>query len=145
VRTSRRAETNISHPAKESTSRLRHEPDGPPASRLAARIHRTHTAQEAEERYVATRTEWIAAMKAATTGRPSDMAALAIAQEAYEMALVERERWLSGQLVAIPVEPEAPRDIEVVVGQEILWRQAHQPPARKAGMLRRALGRLTRH
>jgi hypothetical protein len=117
----------------------------PPTSRLAARIHRTQTPQEAEEQYVATRTEWIAAMKAAASGRPSDMAALAIAQEAYETAMVERDRWLSGHLVAVPVEPDAPRDIEVVVGQELSWRKVHEPPARKIGLIRRFIGRLTGH
>lgn len=143
--TRRRAEPGISDADTQQRSRLRHEPDAPPASPLAARIHHSRTAVEAEERYIAARTEWITAMKAAASGRPSDMAALAIAQEAYEHAMAERDRWLSGKLVAVPIQTEAARDTDVVVEQELSWRKVHEPPTPKAGLVRRVLGRLTGH
>jgi hypothetical protein len=147
--TNRRTETTASDESAARRSPLRREPNAPIPSMLATRIHHAQTAQEAEERYVTCRTEWVAAMKAAASGRPSDMAALAIAQEAYESALLEAERWRSGHIVAVPVEPEPMRDLEAIVGQELSWRQVHAPPsedappAKKAGPLRRVLGRLT--
>ena len=52
------------------------------------------------------RDAWIAAMRKANSGRSADLAGLAIAQEAYEQAMVEVERWRSGVKVAIPIEPE---------------------------------------
>jgi hypothetical protein len=97
-----------------------------PSSGLAERRARPQSPQEAEERYVAARNEWTAAMRKASSGKPADMAALAMAQEAYEVALAQRERWASSPRVAIPIEPDRPRGINAIVGQELSWRRVHQ-------------------
>ncbi len=116
---------------------------------LAHRIAAPRSRTEAEEHYVSCRDAWTAAMRAAASGRPADMATLAICQEAYEAATVERDRWLSGQRVAVPVEPENERaPIDVVVEQSMAWREVHQQEEehqqrRKGvrGLLRRMRGR----
>ena len=99
------------------------------------------TAGDVEEDYVAARDAWKAAMRAANSGLSADLAALAIAQEAYEMAAAERERWQSGAKVPIPIEPEGPhQDLGAVVGQELAWRQVRkveEPPSGLFGRLRR--------
>ena len=75
---------------------------------------------------------------AANSGRAADLAALAIAQEAYEAAVHERELWESGARVAIPVEPETPHaDLGAVVGQELAWRQVHAPKPEPNGLFGR--------
>lgn len=118
------------------------------ASPLAARLNRPHSRDEAEERYVAARDAWTAAMKASASGRSSDLAALATVQEAYEAALAERERWASGPAVAIPVQPDRPSGIDIVVGQELNWRRVHEHELERGqtekagkGVLRRLLRR----
>ena len=97
---------------------------------LAERIAAPRTMEEVEQRYVASRDAWVAAMRAANSGRPADMATLAICQEAYEAATLERERWLSGARVAIPVGDLDMQDerasIEVVVDQALAWRDVHE-------------------
>jgi hypothetical protein len=96
-----------------------------------------------ETRYVAARDAWKDAMRAATSGRSKDLASLAIAQQAYEGVAAERERWLAGGIVAIPVEPDPQRhDIEVAVGQELEWRKVLHPPAARGffGRIRHRLG-----
>ena len=93
--------------------------------------------EAAEERYVAARQAWTDAMRAAGSGRPADLAALAVAQEAYEVALADRERGASGARVPIPVESDRPKSIEAVVRQEVTWRLAHQgkpDPGRPKGL-----------
>lgn len=102
------------------------------------------SAEEARAGYVAARTAWTEAMHQAASGRPADLATLAIAQEAYEHAAIEWARWESGPRVAIPVE-ERPRDrgIQAVIGQELEWRrvrEVHHPRGLK-GLLRRLTGR----
>jgi hypothetical protein len=100
--------------------------------------------EEAEARYVAARDEWTRAMRAAGSGRPADLASLALAQEAYEAAAHERERWAKDHgRVAIPVEPEARRNIDVAVGQELRWREVRAPHESKGllGRLKRRVGR----
>ena len=100
--------------------------------------------EEAEAQYVAARNAWTAAMRAAASGRAADMASLAIAQEAYEHAAVERERWLSGARVAIPIEPESTtKGIDAVVGQELAWRRVHEHNGHRTGLFRRLARRLT--
>jgi hypothetical protein len=42
------------------------------------RIAAPRTMEEVEQRYVASRDAWVAAMRAANSGRPADMATLAI-------------------------------------------------------------------
>ncbi len=80
-------------------------------------------------------------MRAAASGRPADMATLAICQEAYEAAAIDRDRWLSGQRIAIPVEPEADRaPIDVVVEQTMAWREVHEHD-KPRGFLGRLFGR----
>ena len=72
------------------------------------------------------------------------MASLAIAQEAYELAVEERERWLSGKTVAIPVDPEAvghDRDLNAAIAHELAWRVVLDSP-KPAGLLGRIRLRL---
>jgi hypothetical protein len=95
--------------------------------------------EEAEARYVAARNAWTQAMHAASSGRPADLASLALAQEAYEAAAAERELWLAGR-VAIPIQPAAAhRNLEIAVGQELAWRKIHEHPRADSliGRLRR--------
>jgi hypothetical protein len=101
--------------------------------------------QDLEERYVAAREAWTQAMQAAGSGRPADMASLAIAQQAYETIAAEREDWLANGRVAIPIEPPPKRhDIEVAVGQELAWRRVQQQEGR-IGLFTRIRRRLSRH
>ena len=80
-------------------------------------------------------------MRAASSGKPAALASLAIAQEAYEAATEERDRWLSGIRVAVPVEPQAHRaPIEVVVEQSMAWRKVHEHE-KPRGVLGRLFGR----
>jgi hypothetical protein len=73
------------------------------------------------------------------------MAALALAQEAYEAAVTERDRWLNGNHVAIPIEAEQPGGgLDAVVGQELAWRRIHATPAEPKGILGRLKRRITR-
>lgn len=117
--------------------RARPAPAGP-------RADEPRSADEAERAYVAAREAWTGAMRAAASGRPADMAALAIAQEAYEAASLERQRVqrLESNPVAITIEREPqPRGIDAVIGQEMAWRDLKQPP--REGLIariRRLLG-----
>ena len=113
-------------------------------SALAQRRAGPRSRDEAEERYVAARDAWVVAMHAANSGRPADLAALALAQEAYEAAVAERERWLNGGQVAIPVEVEKPaRGLDAIVGQELAWRAVKHHDEQPRGMLSRFKKRLT--
>jgi hypothetical protein len=78
-------------------------------------------------------------MKRAGSGRPADLAALAIAQETYEAATVDWEQWESGERVAIAIDPVKTRDVGAIVEQELAWRKVHQHE-KPASFLRR-LGR----
>ncbi len=101
-----------------------------------------HSREEAEERYIAARDDWTKAMRAANSGKPADLASLALAQEAYEAAVAERDRWLSGGRVAIPVAPAEPRrNIEAAVGQEMAWRAVkhHEEPKGFLGRLKKRI------
>ena len=115
------------------------EPAQEPIGRSPARSR-----EEAEARYVVARNAWTAAMRSANSGRPADLASLALAQEAYEAAVAEREGWIDGR-VKRPVDHEEPsRKLEVAVGQELAWRKIHQPPPPAPGLvgrLRRRFGR----
>ncbi len=105
---------------------------------------RPRSCEDAEARYVAARDEWIAAMRAASSGRPADLASLAIRQEAYEIATAEVERWRSAPKVAIPIQPGAKRSgIDAVIGQELAWKRMHEQKraAAKPGILGRLFGR----
>jgi hypothetical protein len=114
-----------------------------PQPPLTQRLARPQSVEEAEVRYVAARDAWTAAMRAANSGRPADLASLAIAQEAYEAAVAERDRWHTGTKVAIPVESETRSAIEAAAGQEIAWRQVLHPDQPKGGVLSRIRRRLT--
>ena len=108
---------------------------------LTQRIAAPRTMDEVEEQYVASRDAWVVAMRAASSGRPADMATLAICQEAYEAATLERERWLSGARVAIPVEPASEHaSIEAVVDQALAWQDLHDHE-KPRGFLGRLFGR----
>ncbi len=91
---------------------------------------RPHSLEAAEAQYVAARDVWVAAMRRANSGRPADLASLAIRQEAYEQATAEVERWRAAPRVAIPIEPETKRaGIEVAIGQEMAWKRVHEHPS----------------
>lgn len=102
------------------------------------------TREEAEEQYVAARDAWIAAMRHASSGRPAQLATLAITQEAYEAASAEVELWRTGVRIPIPIQPERDSGIEVVVGQELTWRKIHSHVEKTPGFLGRLGRRLTR-
>ena len=114
-------------------------------SALAQRRAGPRSQDEAEERYVVARDAWVVAMHAANSGRSADLAALALAQEAYEAAVTERERWLNGSHVAIPVEAERPPSgLNAVVGQELAWRAVKHHDDQPRGFLGRFKKRITR-
>lgn len=123
-------------PALTRIERKRPAPAGPQADD-------PRTADDVERAYVAAREAWTAAMRASSSGRPAEMAALAIAQEAYEAASLERQRVqrLESNPVAIPIErgPQ-PRGIDAVIGQEMAWRDLKQPP--REGLIARLRRRL---
>jgi len=111
---------------------------------LTQRINAPRSLAEVEEQYVSCRDAWTAAMRAASSGRSADMATLAICQEAYEAAALERERWLSGTRVAIPIdEPvDEQASLGVVVDQGMAWRDVHDHERNKSrGLLGRLFGR----
>lgn len=100
---------------------------------------------EAEARYVASRDAWTAAMRAANSGRPADMASLAMAQEAYEQATAEVKLWRSGARAAIPIEPQRNHaGLQAAIGQEMAWRRVHEPKAKPAGPLSRLVRKISR-
>lgn len=102
------------------------------ASRAAA----TTSADEAEAAYIAARDAWTAAMRSSSTGRAADLAALALAQEAYEAAAAERERWARHQTVAIPIDTTAARrDLDIVVGQEAEWHRLKERDPERGGLM----------
>lgn len=107
-------------------------------------VERPRSREEAEQQYVVARDAWIKAMHAAEKGRPADMAALAVAQQSFEVATAEREGWIAGR-VAIQIHPEGPRtDLEAVVVQEMAWRRVHaheQPVGFLERLRRRIAGR----
>ena len=105
---------------------------------------RPRSLQEAQASYIAARDAWTDAMRRASSGRSADLASLAIAQEAYEDAVAERDRWESGKRVAVPIEPEPQRSsIDVVVGQQIAWRRVHESGQGRPSLLGRLARRLT--
>ncbi|MBA2634149.1 MAG: hypothetical protein H0U86_14315 [Chloroflexi bacterium] len=98
-----------------------------------------------EERYVAARDAWIAAMRQANSGRPADLAALSITQDAYEIATEELERWRSRPWAGIRVDPDGTRpEIEAAIGQEMAWRRVHEVEKKQPGRLARLFGRKRR-
>jgi hypothetical protein len=120
-------------------------PDPRGAAAADRRFVAPHSREESEERYVAARDAWTDAMHRAASGRPADLASLAIAQEAYELATAERERWNGSQAVPIAIEPEDNhKGLETIVGQEFAWRQVHHASARQPGRVRRFFRRVTR-
>ncbi|MGH2386152.1 MAG: hypothetical protein ACRDGB_14040, partial [Candidatus Limnocylindria bacterium] len=77
------------------------------------------------------------------SGRAADLASLAIAQEAYEIATAEVEEWRSGGTAAIAIEPEARRiGLEAAVGQEMAWRRVHEIKPNRPGLIARVFRRL---
>lgn len=86
---------------------------------------RPSSAAEAEADYVAARDAWIAALRAADSGRPGELASLAIAQQAYEAASAERDRWTAPEQPAqAPVSQADTRGrLDAVIGQEAEWQR----------------------
>jgi hypothetical protein len=109
-------------------------------------VIRARSLKEAEQRHDAARDAWTAAMRAAASGRPADLASLAIAQQAYEEALEEREQWHSGA-VAIPIDPHVhERELNAAIRHGEAWQQVlhHEEPAKRFSGLRRVFGRRSR-
>jgi hypothetical protein len=107
-------------------------------------VVRPRSLEEAEDRYVVVRDAWTAAMRRCSSGRAADLASLAIAQEAYELASAEVVRWRSGVRVAVPVVRDAPRTgLEVAIGQEMAWRRVHEHQEETPRPLLRLIRRLT--
>lgn len=136
-------------PAEAATARpASHGLDGTGHASPVERHSLPRNLAEAEERYVAARDAWTRAMRDANSGRPADLAALALAQESFEAAVAERDRWRAAPNVAIPVDPEdRRRDVEAIVGQELAWRRMReedQARARRRGLLGRLFGRKSR-
>jgi hypothetical protein len=130
-------------PAPEATVPIR---PRPPERNAGARptVVRPRSHEEAEERYVVARDAWTAAMRRCSSGRAADLASLAIAQEAYELASAEVERWRSGARVTIPIVRDAPRTgLEVAIGQEMAWRRVHEHQKEAPRPLSRLIRRLT--
>ena len=102
---------------------------------------------EAEARYADARDAWIVTMRKANSGRPADLASLAIAQQAYELAMADVERWRSGAMVAFSIEPENHvHELQTAVGQEFAWRRVHElQQEKRPGPLGRLVRRFTRH
>ena len=114
-----------------------------PVGLARRQLHRPRSLEQAEEAYVAARDAWLAAMRSANGGRAADLASLALAQEAYEAAAEERDRWLNGEHVAIPVESaRGGSGIDAIVRQEMAWRKVHETEQPSGGPLRRLLRRL---
>ena len=139
----KRQATEIESQASDARPRRSPAPGRRPASAahtLAGDIR--HYGADLELRYVAARDAWKLAMRAANSGRSKDLASLAIAQQAYEEVAAEREHWLAGGRMAIPIEPDPQRhDIEVAVGQELEWRKVLHP-TKARGFLGRIKDRL---
>jgi hypothetical protein len=82
-------------------------------------------------------------MQRASSGRPADLAALAMAQEAYESAMVELDRWRAGERIPLEVQPME-RGLDAVIGHELAWRRLHETEGRKRpGFIGRLLRRIS--
>lgn len=130
-------------PAPSADADTNHEPTVEGHAHTGPLTDRPRSHEDAEARYVAARDEWVAAMRRANSGRPADLASLAIRQEAYELAAAELERWRSVPKTAIRIEPEVKRSgIDVVIGQEMAWKRVHDHSDEpKPSFLGRLLGR----
>lgn len=107
-------------------------------------ISGTLSREEAEAGYVIARDAWVVAMRGANSGKASDLATLAIAQEAFEAASAEVEQWRSGGRIALPIQTESERSgIRIAVGQELEWRRVLHPEQKRVGPLGRLVRRLT--
>ena len=112
-------------------------------SSIGGRLAAPQSLADAEERYVAARNAWTAAMRAASSGKPADLASLAITQEAYEAATAEFERWRSGERLAIRIQPETTqRGVNAAVGQELAWRRVRESDAKSPSLLGRMARKL---
>lgn len=139
------ASADTSAAADAGLSRHRHKP----LSTLTGRVRAPRTHEDVERDYEAARNAWTAAMGAARSGRPADLAALAVAQEAYESALAEKHRWDASPRATTPVESERPKSINAVVAQELARRRAQeldeehrrQKPKGLSGLVNRLRGR----
>jgi hypothetical protein len=120
---------------------------GPVSLPAPPRLEGARYGDDLEARYVKARDAWTHAMQIASSGRPADMASLAIAQQTYEAIAAERDQWRASGRVAIPIQPgHAPKrhDIEIAVGQELAWRRVQEADGR-GGLFSRIRRRLSRH
>ena len=100
--------------------------------------------EEAEARYVVARDVWTAAMRRSSSGRPADLASLAIAQEAYETASAQRDGWTASGRTAIPVGDRwRPLGVDVIEQQELAWQRVRQGTDRRPRLLSRLARRIT--
>lgn len=140
----KRNATELESTTPEGTASEAQPTAGHPAANPAPATDFGRYAQDLEQRYVDARDAWTRAMRAANSGRPADMASLAIAQEAYETVAAEREHWLSSGRAVIPVEP-APKssEIEIAVGQGMEWRRVleREQPRGLGARIKRLFGR----
>ena len=84
-------------------------------------------------------------MRAANSGRPADLASLALSQETYEAAAANVALWRSGAKVAVPTEPaKKGAGLDALIGQEMAWRRVHEVQPKQSGPLRRLARKLTR-
>ena len=143
--TARPTKPDTSAEASEVSPRL---PAADSPSREGRRYHGDSDAprsrEEAEERYIAARTVWVDAMHKASSGKPADLASLAIAQEAYERAALDRTRWQNGPRAHVPVEPPPKRNVEIALGQELAWRRVRETEGRRRGLIGRLFSRRSR-
>lgn len=120
------------HAVDETVARVAPTGGGAATRGLGHRLDGPSSPEEAEARHVSARDAWIAAMRQAASGRASDLASLAIAQDAYELASAELERWRSGERVPIAVDADPERHaLDVVVNQELAWRHTHEAESTK--------------
>jgi len=143
TRRSSRAAAPQDSPATPTSPPARHRDAPAGESALTRRMTLPVSQEEADERYVVARDAWTAAMRRASSGRPADLATLALTQEAYEQAAAELELWRIGARVAIPVETVSRTGLEAAVGQELAWRRIHQMRAKVPGLFARLARRLT--
>ena len=133
---------DAAHAADSTTPAKPHGLDAAPSSRPP--VVGPLSLEEAEASYVTARDAWVEAMHRCKSGRAADLASLAIAQDAYELATAEVERWRSGERVAIAIEPEARRaGLEAAIGQEMAWRRVHEVKPKEPGLIARVFRRVT--
>jgi hypothetical protein len=86
-------------------------------------------------------------MRRASSGRPADLASLAIAQEVFEMASAQRDGWQAAGRSAHLVREDhsRPQGVDVIARQDLAWRRVREsalPGPRLLGRMARFARRL---